>query len=488
MTRPLDPLRLHDPESRAQLFTYVTSARWFAGKGRLAELTDLTPLPWLTDPAAWPGVRFEVAEIGYALDADPDDPEASATVGAHELYQLAVSYYQAPQPGLAHAEIGRFTDADLGPVVAYDAMQDPAACRLMVGLLLEEKTSRDDDVTVSFHLSEPGGLSAELEPQIFTGQQSNTSVMYGDVAMMKLFRRLELGHNLDIEIHDALTRSGVGDVATLFGWIEASWPLRLPGQDDTQLVTADLAMVVQKLASAEDGWGLALDSLQETESEGAEAFAEEARALGVALAEIHEALRSQFPTADVAGALVATTMTRRLRVAAGIAPALDAYVPGLDQAFAALEGTALPTQRLHGDFHLGQTLRTPDGWKIIDFEGEPVKTLAERAEPDNVWRDIAGMLRSFEYAAASVGGPHSAAWAEACRAAFLAGYAGGNLSATEAAVLRAYEADKAIYEVVYEVRNRPDWVSIPLAAVSTLSSASSSTPGSTASLTPSSED
>jgi len=155
-------------------------------------------------------------------------------------------------------------------------------------------------------------------------------------------------------------------------------------------------------------------------------------------------------------------------VAAGIAPALQPHVPGLTACFEALADRQLSTQRVHGDFHLGQTLHTPGGWKIIDFEGEPVKSLAERAEPDSVWRDIAGMLRSFDYAAASVPGPDSRRWADDCRAAFLEGYAGGPMASEDEVVLRAYEADKAVYEVVYEVRNRPDWVNIPLAAVAAI--------------------
>ncbi len=120
---------------------------------------------------------------------------------------------------------------------------------------------------------------------------------------------------------------------------------------------------------------------------------------------------------------------------------------------------------MHGDFHLGQTLHTPDGWKIIDFEGEPAKTMAERLAPDSVWRDVAGMLRSFDYAAASVPGPASAGWAAECRRGVPARVRRWRArAAADAAAVRAYEADKAIYEVVYEVRNRPDWVSIPLGA------------------------
>ena len=161
-------------------------------------------------------------------------------------------------------------------------------------------------------------------------------------------------------------------------------------------------------------------------------------------------------------------MKNRLSEAASIAPALAPYVSGLQRCFDELSGETLHTQRVHGDFHLGQTLHTPTGWKIIDFEGEPAKTMAERRSPDTVWRDVAGMLRSFDYAAASVPGPHSKAWAAECRAAFLRGYVGTELRATEAKMLRAYEADKAIYEVVYEMRNRPDWVDIPLGAVAEL--------------------
>ena len=231
--------------------------------------------------------------------------------------------------------------------------------------------------------------------------------MLGDAGMIKLFRRLELGHNLDIEVHDALRRAGVHDVATLYGWVEAGWT------HGGEPVRADLAMAVEKLAGAEDGWGLALDALRDGRS-----FEADARRLGQALAEIHAALRTAFPTAEQPGGAVATIMKTRLSVAADAAPALEPYVEALTALFDRLGHDQLPVQRVHGDFHLGQTLRTPSGWKIIDFEGEPAKTLAERVAPDSVWRDVAGMLRSFDYAAASLSGPDSAEWAAACRQAF----------------------------------------------------------------------
>jgi maltokinase len=178
-------------------------------------------------------------------------------------------------------------------------------------------------------------------------------------------------------------------------------------------------------------------------------------------------------------------MMDRLLAAAEIAPALAPHIPGLLRCFDHLGAETLDTQRVHGDFHLGQTLHTPAGWKIIDFEGEPAKTMAERRALDASWRDIAGMLRSFDYAAASVPGPHSTVWAAECRTAFLRGYAGAGLSAADRSMLRAYEADKAIYEVVYETRNRPDWIGIPLRAVAALAA---DNPGSGGSDPPASVD
>jgi maltokinase len=449
-----------DRETADQLMRHITSARWFAGKGRQASLRAVSPLPWLTDVTEDPAVRLEIVEIGYPPAEDPDDPGAESAAASVEFYQLPVSYRRAPITELHHAEIGRFTDRELGATVAYDATRDPQACQLILRALLAARQLRGPDTEVRFHLTDRGGLTTELAPFVFTGQQSNTSVIFGDVAMAKFFRRLELGRNLDIEVHNALNSAGVKDVARLYGWVEGSW------FSGGQMQQADLAMVVEKLADAVDGWGLALDSLR-----AGETFAAEAGRLGQALAETHAALRAAFPTARVLGPRIASTMKERLTQAALVAPDLGPYVDRLQACFDELGSGIVEVQRVHGDFHLGQTLHTPSGWKIIDFEGEPVKSLAERAAPDSVWRDIAGMLRSFDYAAASVPGPGSTDWAAECRAAFLGAYAGGPLDPADAATLRAYELDKAVYEVVYETRNRPDWVGIPLVAIATLAGA-----------------
>ena len=460
------------PAAADSLMRVVTAARWFAGKGRRPELRSFTPLPWLNDPSGAdaagahadpveevPRVRLAVIEVAY--------PDEAAGV---EHYQLALAHrsHRVPKGTSAGPELY----VDEGSVV-YDATQDVGGARVLLRSLLAGAEVASETGSVRFDLRDASGLTPDLEPQVFRGQQSNTSVMFGDVAMLKLFRRLELGRNLDIQVHAALNDAGMTDVARLFGSIEATWG------SGGEVLGADLAMCVEKLADAVDGWDLALASL-EAETRGARpgdgsgtdvgaGFAAHAQALGRALAEVHHALRAAFGTSAQAGTTVAATMTQRLDRAAAVAPALLPYVDGLRARFAALEGAELDAQRVHGDFHLGQTLHTPSGWKIIDFEGEPAKNLAERVAPDSVWRDVAGMMRSFDYAAASVPGDAAGAWRDGCRDAFLDGYSDGRgLGADDAGLLAAYEADKAVYEVVYEVRNRPDWVGIPLGAVATL--------------------
>ena len=242
-----------DPQVADQVLRYISNARWFAGKGRRVRLRSLTPLPWLADtseffsPAAPPAVRFEIAEVSYPAEEDPEPSSATpgqsqddldsrdfALVGAPEMaheiaaspteyYQLAVSYRPAPHSELHHAEISRVIDPDLGPVIGYDAAQDAEACRVILRALLGGRRLRAPDSETRFSATTASGLSSALEPRLFTGQQSNTSVMLGDTAILKLFRRLELGHNLDIEVHAALNAAGISDVAGLFGWIEGSW-------------------------------------------------------------------------------------------------------------------------------------------------------------------------------------------------------------------------------------------------------------------------
>ena len=177
--------------------------------------------------------------------------------------------------------------------------------------------------------------------------------------------------------------------------------------------------------------------------------------------------------------LLATAMLDRLEAASVAVPALAPYRAGLrgayqDLAAFAEQGGTIAAQRIHGDLHLGQALYTREqGWVLIDFEGEPARPLSERRRPQPPVQDIAGMLRSFDYAArhSPTAGPRAAAWAERHRDAFCAGYAdrSGQDPRDSPVLLRAFETDKAVYEVLYEARHRPDWMRIPMAAIERLS-------------------
>jgi maltokinase len=248
-----------------------------------------------------------------------------------------------------------------------------------------------------------------------------------------------------------------------------------------------LAMLQQFLRTASDGWDLAQASVRNLYAEadlhadevGGD-FAGESARLGEAVAEVHTMLLDQLGAATLPASELAALMGDRLDRALPVVPELSAHEEMLRESFARLGSLGtLDAQRIHGDLHLGQTLRTVRGWKLVDFEGEPAKPLAERMLPDSRWRDVAGMLRSFDYAARvverTVGGEspashdqlafRAAEWADRNRDAFLTAYAGRDLTETEHVILTAYVADKAVYEAVYEARNRPTWVSIPLDAL-----------------------
>jgi maltokinase len=335
-------------------------------------------------------------------------------------------------------------------------------------------------------------LDVETHSTLFSGEQSNSSLAFGEDSLMKVFRKVTPGRNPDIVIHKALTESGSDHVAALYGWLELAGAA---GDEPMQL-----AMLQQFLRTATDGWQIALASVRDLYAEadlhadevGGD-FAGEAQRLGLATAQVHDVLSVQFPTEAWGAAelgVLSETMQARLDAALAVVPELASFADGLRAAFRAVAelgraGVSATAQRVHGDYHLGQTLRTVKGWKLVDFEGEPARALEERVRPDLVWRDVAGMLRSFDYAAHAVVADfeadedaarqiafRAAEWAKRNTAAFLRGYAdnsgrtaGGELSEQQDTILRAYVADKAVYEAVYEARNRPTWLPIPLGAL-----------------------
>ena len=199
---------------------------------------------------------------------------------------------------------------------------------------------------------------------------------------------------------------------------------------------------------------------------------------------MHAGLAAALPVSVLRSAgleRLARSMSERLDAAAAAVPALRPHRAALGGAFAALRRPVrrggLPVQRVHGDLHLGQVLPPDPGdrWCLIDFEGEPARPLPERRAPQPAARDVAGMLRSFDYAACQrgAGDPWAAQWSAANRAAYCAGYAdvAGRDPRQDAVLLRAFETDKAVYEVLYESRHRPEWLPIPMSAVRRLAAA-----------------
>jgi len=442
------------------LRAYVADARWFGGKGRefeIGEVRRLAEVPGAGEGR--PATYVHLVEVRYAE-------------GDSELYQLPLAFYTEPESRLDHAFVGWWEEPELGWVHAYDALHDREA---MAGWLAAFESKPEG--ALRFERLPGHELDVEAPAALFSGEQSNSTVFFGEDSILKVFRKVTPGTNPDIAIHEVLTEAGSEHVAHLYGWIEAD-------ADDGPL---QLAMLQQFLRTATDGWELALASVRDLFAEadlhadevGGD-FAGESARLGEALAEVHTTLATSFDTGTIPAAEVAEGMRIRLDEAVTIVPELEAYLAPLRRAYDALAALGrLEVQRIHADLHLGQTLRTVLGWKLVDFEGEPAKALADRVLPDSPWRDVAGMMRSFDYAAHAVqrslaGHDETSAaqravraeeWAARNKQAFLTAYAGGELDARQGTMLAAYVADKAVYECVYETRNRPAWVSIPLEAV-----------------------
>jgi maltose alpha-D-glucosyltransferase/alpha-amylase len=304
-------------------------------------------------------------------------------------------------------------------------------------------------------------------------QQSNSSVAFGDRLILKVYRLLEPGGNPEVEMNAFLTGVGFREAPGLAG--SASY--LLAGEPHSA------AMLQELVQSSGDGWSWALDRLAAPEDGPADAI-RGAGQIGHLTARMHAALASRpevpgFPARPATREELAAwraAAERQLSAAlavldGGTRPRLAAIAPRMTTAFQAIErGGAVRVTRIHGDYHLGQLLRTSDGFSIIDFEGEPARTLAERHAPASPLRDLAGMLRSLDYAAHSSAwelrehGPQD--WLRDARAAFLEGY--GRIGAEDAPLLAAFELEKACYEVVYEANMRPDWVWLPLEALERL--------------------
>lgn len=374
--------------------------------------------------------------------------------GSSERYQVVVQWDSASSPDcFAVAVIGT-----AGGRTGYDALYQPDSARALLALV---------DL-------EPGAvLPGDAQSWVLAGEQSNTSVVFGERAILKLYRRVAAGVHPDIELGRALGRAGNPHVARLLGTLHADI-------DDRRWA---LGVLTAYAANSAQGWDMATASTRDRDGEGnlcahqvGGDFADESFRLGEAVASVHADLARELGTSTAAAPV--DFMRARLAAAAAGVPELARYVPAIEARYAALTGRPITVQRIHGDLHLGQVLRTPAGWLLIDFEGEPGQPLDLRRRPDSPLRDVAGMLRSFGYAAYQApdddADRQSAArareWVDRKSAAFCDGYAAasGIDPREQSAVLTAYELDKAIYEAGYEAQYRPGWLRIPLDGIARL--------------------
>jgi maltokinase len=419
---------------------YLPRQRWYAGDTAPASVA-VTPLDERDgDPAlAW-----------YLLDV-------TDTAGGHATYQVVLGVRPVPcDCEFLHGK-ERVTVGEVDDRVVYDALVDPE-----LALVVLERVAPDESATVA-------------RPLVV--EQSNSSVVYDERLILKLFRRVHPEPNPDVEITDELGERG--------------FPHVVPQLAELRYGNADLAVVRQYLIGSTDGWQLAHTSLRDllgtrmAPEEAGGDFGPEAATLGEVTARLHLALADVFGTVPGdAEAWAATCAAQLDRLSAEARILVDAEAVGALVARLLQVDDAGPAFRVHGDLHLGQFLLADAGWFVLDFEGEPVRPVAERLAASSPLRDVAGMMRSFHYAARTAlvergrdVDPElvelSEAWEARAVDAFWHGYQAvpGIESLLPVApedrarVLRAFELDKAVYEIVYELAHRPDWVDIPASAV-----------------------
>jgi maltokinase len=454
-------------ELEAALAEFLPRQRWFAGKGRaVAQVRVERSVPLRT---ALPSLSTVVATVAYAD-------------GGVERYHLPVGHDRGLE---ARQLTDRVPDAVIyqtkgpkgGPF--YDAARDERLGGVYLDLLSRVATVEE----LRFYRMPDWTETLRGPGKPLGGEQSNSSLVFANRLILKLFRRLEPGENPELEVTRALAGAGFEACAAPLGWIEG--------------LGSTLAILQRFYAGSVDGWTLATervaDHYESADGEPAN-FADDAGALGRLTAELHAAMASALPKVAEGqpdlGRLSARLLGQLTQVTA-LVPELAAHRAAIEEVYAKAEaagGGSRYLQRIHGDYHLGQVLKSGDRWIVIDFEGEPARSLEARRRLASPLQDVAGMLRSFDYAAfsplvlgedpdtpgpthdelARFEGP-AAAWIEANRRAFLDGYlavAGDAAQAGDAELLlRAFELDKAVYEVMYEARHRPPWLQIPLGGI-----------------------
>jgi trehalose synthase-fused probable maltokinase len=422
------------------LIEHVTRQRWYGAKSR--DVSHASIVDTVALRTAEPAYSIALAELRY-------------DTGAHDIYQLM------------HPE---------------DEMSGIA--RELVSAIRSGLTLQGEEGIVEFRpIAGFAGLGRELiDARDVGAEQSNTSVVFDDELILKVFRRLEPGINPELEVLRFLTEHGFPNIAALGGWFSYSGgPL-----------SATLGILQEYVRGGRDGWDLALDEL----ADDPERFLGRLHRLGEVTGEMHRVLASssndaafcpETPSVESLGLLTATVDEEIERVFLALPEEEESVEPiaGRGEEVRDLlrqmthAGAAGQFIRTHGDYHLGQTMWAGDDWVILDFEGEPARSLAERRRKRSALRDVAGMLRSFAYAASAVSLLRDVeppdGWEEHARGRFLEGYFDtvdpALMPAGQAAIdrlLAVFELEKAVYELQYELDNRPDWIGIPARGIQRL--------------------
>jgi len=506
---------------------FLAGRRWFRSKAR--EMVGLRVLDWVKLGA---GFFLAVTEVSYGD-------------GGRERYAVPLKASTGKPAQKLAAEIPDSVIAHLRTATAEgvvcDALADRTSARALYGAMADGRefpTAREGRLR-AFAAQDSGGelparVAASRVRQL-TAEQSNTSIVLDDSYVLKFFRTLEDGPNPDLEIGLHLTeRTDYTGMARVHGGMIYR---------DPEGLESTVAMLQQFVPSRGDGWECGLDAVREAFaalgrrrwpqppavdptppsrltpdampeilSETAGEFLGRIGDLGRRTGDFHRALASDRRRPDFAPRPLATVDLEALadgcirqaqqvlellnaqmgHLAEDVQPLADAALGAgarLMARFQGLPGLKGAGQRIrvHGDYHLGQVLDTEDGWLLLDFEGEPLRPLAERREKQCPLKDVAGMLRSFDYAAQTVARETvdrrplhhdrvlgwAAVWSQWAGVSFLAGYrealAGSSVLPGRAEVwdvlLDAFLLDKAFYELYYEMNNRPDWIRVPLAGI-----------------------
>jgi trehalose synthase-fused probable maltokinase len=368
--------------------------------------------------------------------------------------------------------------------IELDGLDEPQLARELVSAMRSGLTLHGAEGIAEFRPVEGfAALGRELtEARPVGAEQSNTSIVFDDELILKAFRRLEAGINPELEVLRFLTEKGFPNIASLGGWYSYSGGP----------ISTTLGILQEFVRGGIDGWELALEEI----GHAPEAFLARLRRLGEVTGTMHTALASdpvdpafapETPSVESLGLLTATVDEEIERVFLDLPEDDERLAPILGRGEEVREELRLLTHagspgrliRTHGDYHLGQTLWAEDDWVILDFEGEPARSLAERRRKRSPLRDVAGMLRSFAYAAIAasmLGGTDAPeGWEEQAREQFLAGYfqtvdpsllPSGQVGIER--LLAVFELEKAVYELRYELDNRPDWIGIPVAGIQRL--------------------